>query len=71
MKGRNHTPLILVIAVIAAAFAIAELAMRKSVICERCGTAMRPFKEGEPREDRDILDCPHCGFMVNLRHTKH
>ena len=70
MNRRNNLTIVLILAVIAAAFAAAELAIRKSVVCERCGTAMRPFKEGEPREDSEIFECPQCGFMVNSRHTR-
>lgn len=53
-------------------FTIFEAATHRPLSCEKCGSEMRPFKEGTDREDSDILDCvnPECTWMVNLRHTR-
>lgn len=53
-------------------YAIFEAATREPLRCEKCGSEMRPFKEGTDREDSDILECSNadCTWMVNLRHTR-
>jgi len=72
MTRHNVLTVLAILAMVTAAFAIAEHALGRNTNCERCGSRMRAFMEGDPeREDTDILQCPHCGFMMNTRHRLH
>lgn len=72
MKRQSVFTVLVIVAVATAAFAITERALGRNTNCERCGTRMGAFMEGDPeREDTDILQCPQCGFMLNTRHRLH
>jgi len=71
MTRRTALNVLLLIAVLAAAFAVAENVVRQHTTCEKCGASMQPFMKGDPqREDTEILVCTKCRSMVNTRHTR-
>jgi hypothetical protein len=72
MKRQSVFTVLVIVSVLAAAFAIAEHTFGQNTRCERCGVRMRAFMEGDSeREDTDILQCPACGFLLNTRHSMH
>jgi hypothetical protein len=71
MTRRTALHVVMLLSVLAAAFAVAEHVLRQHTPCHKCGASMRAFMEGDPqREDSDILECPKCGYLVNTRHTR-